>query len=223
MSDGFTEMLDRAQAFYGALAKNNSRDWFEPRKAGWKADIGAPAKLLSEIMAEEISRLTGDAHLPKLFRINRDVRFSKDKSPYKTSLAMLWSTGTTAGDADDLAPSFYFGIEPSDTFVGCGTPGFDKAALTRYRAMVDRWGDGLVDAIDATGGRLAQIGPEPLKRVPRPYAPDHPRADLLRRKSLALGMPLAPGWRETGNGLVAALIDRIEALLPFRDFLVRRL
>ncbi|WP_167766831.1 DUF2461 domain-containing protein [Jannaschia formosa] len=219
MADGFTEMLDRAQTFYGELARNNSKDWFEPRKDGWKRDIEAPAKLLAGLVAEDLSRMTGDPHAGKVFRINRDVRFSKDKAPYKTMLAMLWSSG----DADSLAPAFYFGIEPDRTFVGCGTPGFDKEGLARYRAMVDRWGDRLAEVIEASGGHLAEIGPEPLRRVPKPYAPDHPHRDLLRRKSLALGMPLPRGWRAEGDGLVTALLDRLEALMPFRDFLVARL
>lgn len=219
MSDGFTEMLDRAQAFYGQLALNNTREWFEERKADWKADIEAPAKLFSEIMAEDISRITGASHTPKVFRINRDVRFSKNKSPYKTMLAMLWASG----DADDLAPSFYFGIEPGSTFIGCGTPGLDKQALTRYRTMVDTWGDPLQDIINATGGHLAEIGSAPLKRVPKPYAPDHPHSALLKRKSLALGLSLPDGWRDTGDGLIAAVSDQIEVLLPFRNFLAERL
>lgn len=219
MADGFTELLDRAQAFQSELVRNNNRDWFEPRKAAWKADIEAPAKLLSEIIAEEISRITGDAHVPKLFRINRDVRFSNDKSPYKTSLAMMWSTD----DADDLAPVFYFGVQPGSTFLGCGTPGFDKESLTRYRAMVDRWGDRMAEVIAGTGGHFSDVGPEPLKRVPKPYDADHPHADLLKRKSLALGLPLPEGWRETGDGLVAALTDGVGTLLPFRTFLVERL
>ena len=219
MSDGFTEMLDRAQIFYGELARNNSRDWFEPRKADWKADIEAPARLLADIMADEISRLTGTAHRAKLFRINRDVRFSKDKSPYKTMLAMTWA----ADDKDPLAPVFYFGIAPEETFVGCGIPGFEKEALIRYRAMVDAWGGPLCALMEASGGTLAAIGPDPLKRVPKPFAPDHPQAALLKRRSLALGMPLASGWRETDEGFVAALTDRIERLRPFRDFLAERL
>ena len=219
MSDGFTEFLDRAQAFYADLSRNNRKDWFEPRKGTWKTDIEAPARLLSEIMTEEISRMTGDPHNPKLFRIHRDVRFSKDKSPYKTSLAMLWSTP----DADDLAPSFYLGIEPQAVMVACGTPGFSGEALTRYRAMVHRWGDRLAHTIARSGGTLVEIGPEPLKRVPRPYAADHLHGDLLRRKSLALGLLLGDGWRGTGDGVVATLTDRFETLLPFRDFLAERL
>ncbi|WP_298438297.1 DUF2461 domain-containing protein [uncultured Jannaschia sp.] len=219
MSDGFTDFIDRAQAFYGALAANNARDWFEPRKAEWKRDIEGPAKLLAEIMAEELSRMTGEPHAGKVFRINRDVRFSKDKSPYKTMLAMLWAPG----DTDGPAPSFYFGVEPDRTFVGCGTPGFDKDGLTRYRAMVDRWGDRLAEIIDESGATLSSFGPEPLKRVPKPYDPDHPHGALLKRKSLALGRSLPDGWRASGDGLVAALTDTFETLMPFRRFVTERL
>lgn len=219
MSDGFAELLDRAQAFYGQLAQNNTKDWFEPRKDQWKADIEAPAKLLAELVAEEISRMTGDPHTPKVFRIHRDLRFSNDKTPYKTQLAMLWSSG----DAKDLAPVFYFGITPTDTFLGCGIRAFEKEALMRYRAMVDTWGDRLAKLIAGSGGHIADIGPMPLKRVPRPYDADHPHADLLKRKSLALRRMLPDGWRADGDGLVAAIANGIEGLLPFRQFLTERL
>lgn len=215
MSDGFTEMLDRAQAFYGALARNNSKDWFEPRKAQWKADIEGPATLLTEIVAEELSRMTGLGHTPKLFRIYRDVRFSGDKTPYKTRLGMLWSPV-------EPAPQFYFGIDPDRTHVGCAAQGLDKDGITRFRALVDRDGDRLQQLIDDSGGTLTSIGAAPLKRVPKPYAADHPHAELLRRRSLALSLPLADGWR-AGDGLVAALIDRFQVLMPVRDFLARSL
>ncbi|CTQ49383.1 DUF2461 domain-containing protein [Jannaschia donghaensis] len=219
MSDGFTQMLDRAQTFYGQLENNNSRDWFEPRKDTFKTDIEGPAKLFAEIMAEEISRVTGDGHTGKVFRIYRDVRFSKDKSPLKTQLSMSWSTA----DRDDLAPMFFFAIRPGGTFVACGTPGFAGDDLRRYRAMVDTWGDQLTEVIADTGATISDFGPEPLKRVPKPYAPDHPHADLIRRKSLAISLPLAQGWRDTDDGLVAALTDRIEILAPFRRFMAERL
>jgi hypothetical protein len=96
-------------------------------------------------------------------------------------------------------------------------------ALARDGAMVDRRGAGLDAVIAETGGHLAEIGPEPLERVPRPCPPDHPRADLLRRKSPAQGMPLPDGWRDGGEGPVAALRDRFARLMPFRDFLAMRL
>lgn len=218
MSDGFTEMLDRAQAFYGQLAANNSKDWFAPRKDAWKADIEGPAKLLAEIMAEEVSRVTGDGHTGKVFRIHRDVRFSKDKSPYKTHLGMTWESG----DKDDLAPVFYFGIEPDTTIIACGMMGFGGETLRRYRAMVDRWGDPLQQVIDDSGAALADFGANPLVNIPKPYDPEHPHGDLLRRKSLILSTTLPDSWRVGGDGLVAALTDRIETLAPFRRLLVER-
>jgi uncharacterized protein (TIGR02453 family) len=216
-ADGFTEMLDRAQAFYGALAANNSRDWFEPRKADWTADIRRPAELFAGLMAEEVARLTGEGHAPKLFRINRDVRFSKDKSPYKTSLSMLW---TPAGGG----AMTYFAIEPDATLVGCGLPEFSRPQLTAWRAMVDREGAEvaarLAEVEAACGGRLGGVGPEPLKRVPKPHAPDHPQGELLRLKGLVLGAPLAPGWRDRG-GLIEAVAERVAQLLPLRALLAR--
>ncbi|WP_179378155.1 DUF2461 domain-containing protein [Jannaschia marina] len=219
MSDGFTEMVERAQAFYGQLARNNTKDWFEARKDDWKRDIEGPAKLLNTIMAEEVSRITGDAHTGKVFRIYRDVRFSKDKTPYKTHLGMTWESG----DKDALAPVFYFGVEPDTTVVACGMVGFQGETLRRWRAMVDTWGDRLVEVMAETGADVAHFGPEPLKRVPKPYDPEHPHGDLLRRKALVLSHSLPAGWRETGDGLVAALTDRIETFAPFRRFLVERL
>ena len=219
MSDGFTQMFDRAQTFYAQLEDNNSKVWFEPRKSTFKTDIEGPARLFAEIMAEEISRVTGAGHVAKVFRIYRDVRFSKDKAPLKTQLSMMWSTG----DKDDPAPLFYFAIGPHDAFLACGVPGFAGDDLRRFRAMVDTWGDRLTEIIADTGAGISSFGPEPLKRVPKPYDPDHTHADLLRRKSLAISLPLVDGWRGTGDGLVAVLTDRVEALAPFRAFMATRL
>ncbi|MBM2575287.1 DUF2461 domain-containing protein [Jannaschia sp. Os4] len=214
MSDGFTEMLDRAQAFYGDLARNNSKAWFEPRKARWKADIEAPAKLLADLVAEDVSRLTGAAHAGKVFRIHRDVRFSKDKSPYKTSLALLWS-------APEEGPAFYFAIEPEDVVLGLGAPGLSKEGLLRWRDLVDRRGDDLTDAVEAAGARWGDFGPEPLKRVPKPYDPDHPHGDLLRRKSVVVLGGLPEGWR--ADGLVAGIADGFARLLTVRAILAEGL
>lgn len=216
MPDGFSDLLDRAQVFYGQLAQNNSKDWFEPRKADWKADIEAPAKLFADILAEDLSHLTSTPHLPKVFRIYRDVRFSKDKAPYKTMLAMLWRPG----DQNARAPSFYFGIEPDRTFAGCGLPELDKGDLGRFRAMIDQDGELFQDVVTASGAQLADIGPQPLKRVPKPFAPDHPYSELLKRKSVVIGMPLADDWKANGTGLVSAVMDRFRAMLPFRQIMM---
>lgn len=210
MPDGFVELIDKSNEFFADLAQNNTRDWYEPRKAFYVAEIKKPAELLGEILAEDISRLTGKPHSPKLFRIHRDVRFSKDKTPYNAHLHLMWGQGAAA------SPAWFFGASPDYLIVGVGLMGLQGDALNRYRAFVDAQGDKLAAAIKtaatSVGASLSDWGPEPLKRVPKPYAPDHAHGDLLKRKALALSAPLPEGWREAG--LVRTIQTTVKALLP---------
>ncbi|WP_299285981.1 TIGR02453 family protein [uncultured Tateyamaria sp.] len=212
MADGFEQMVDEALTFFTKLDKNNTKDWFEPHKAHYKDAIAAPAGLFADLMAEDIARLTGKPHSPKVFRIYRDVRFSNDKTPLNTHLHLMWSPA----DKDALAPSWFWGLSPDYFIVGMGVMGLQGESLTRYRAFVDKWGDGLRDALDAAGQSIdAQIsdwGPEPLKRVPKPYEPDHPHGVLLKRKALAVSAPMPADWRN--QGVLKASVDSIRGLLP---------
>jgi uncharacterized protein (TIGR02453 family) len=219
MADGFSEMLDQALAFMAELRENNNRDWFEPRKDHYVAQIRKPAELMAEIMAQEISRMAGLSHSAKLLRIYRDIRFSKDKTPYNAYLRIIWAP-TGRGENSTL-PAFFFGAEPGRMVVGMGSMGFDAAGLKRFRAMVDSWGDELTDLIAKSDAQIAEIGAKALKRVPPPYAQDHPHGDLLRCKQLALVRPLAPDWFETGA--VAAIGKGVKAFLPLHRFWMERL
>lgn len=210
MADGYTELIDRANEFFAALARNNTRDWFEPRKAAYVAEIRKPAERLGDRLAGDIARLTGKPHRPKLFRIYRDVRFSRDKTPFNPHLHLMWT------QAAPDAPAWFFGAAPDYLVLGVGLMGPKGAALTRYRALVDSRGTALSDAIAAAaagvGARISNWGPAPLKRVPKPFDPDHPQGDLLRRKALALDADLPADWRAAG---LTASVDRVAAaLLP---------
>lgn len=212
--DGFTAMVDAAEAFFPQLAANNSRDWFEAHKAHYTAEIRKPAELLAQIMAEEISRRTGAPYTAKVFRIHRDVRFSRDKSPYNAHLHVLWQ----APGADPLVPAVFFGLQPGWIGMLHGLAGLKGPALTRYRGFIDSHGDAVREAL---GDRaLSDFGAEPLKRVPSPYPPDHPHADLLRRKSLIAEHPLE-GWRKTG--LVRALQQASDAMMPLHRLILAEL
>lgn len=212
MADGFEQMVDEAVAFFTELDQNNIKAWFEPQKARYKDQIAAPAGFFADLLAEDIARLTGKPHQPKVFRIYRDVRFSKDKTPLNTHLHVMWQPA----DKDALAPSWFWGLSPDYFIMGMGVMGLQGDSLTRYRAFVDNWGDGLADALaqakSAVGAEISDWGPEPLKRVPKPYDPDHPHGDLLRRKALAISGPIASDWRETG--LVKATVAQIKGLMP---------
>ncbi|MEL7098381.1 MAG: DUF2461 domain-containing protein [Pseudomonadota bacterium] len=213
MADGFDEMVTDARAFFTELRANNSKEWFEPHKARYKDRIAAPAALFADLMAEDLARITGKAHAPKVFRIYRDVRFSKDKTPLNAHLHLLWSPG----DKDALAPSWFWGLSPDYLVLAMGVVGLKGPDLTRYRAFVDSWGDGLSDALEgamAKGASFGDWGGAPLKRVPKPYEQDHPHAELLRRKGFTLSIPIE-GWQEAG--VLKATLARVADLKPVWD------
>ncbi len=221
MADGFENMVEEALTFFTKLEQNNTKDWFEPHKAHYKDAIAGPASFFADLTAEDLARLTGKAHSPKVFRIYRDVRFSKDKTPLNTHLHVMWSPA----DKDVLAPSWFWGLSPSYFIVGMGVMGLQADSLTRYRAFVDSWGSGLQEALDgaraSVGAELSDWGPEPLKRVPKPYDPEHPQGDLLRRKALAISAPMGEAWRS--DGVIKATVANMRGLLPVWEMFDRHL
>ncbi|RVT83920.1 TIGR02453 family protein [Rhodobacteraceae bacterium CCMM004] len=214
MADDFTAMADAAQAFFAELRENNDRAWFQARKDRYEAEIGRPAGDFADVIARSLGALTGQDHGAKIFRIYRDVRFSKDKSPYNPWLHILW----TETGAPDVAPAFFFSADADGVSGMVGAMGFKGAALTRWRELVDRRGDDLTAALAAAGARLSDYGPAPLKRVPPGYDPDHPHADLLRRKAVIAGGPVDPGFRDDA-GLVEGAMRHYTALMPLRTLL----
>ncbi len=217
--DGFTQMIDDSNAFFAELSQNNTKAWFDPRKEHYNTHIKKPAELFADLLAEDFSRISGRGHKPKVFRIYRDVRFSKDKTPLNAHLHILWEQ---VGD-NPFAPGFFFASSPSELAVAYGIIGLKGEALTRYRAFVDTWGDALVAALAETGMEMSDWGPEPLKRVPQPYDADHPHADLLRRKSLLVHAPLGQEWREQKGGLLTAVRKRFEDVQPLGKLMADRL
>lgn len=210
MADGFAELIDRSNTFFAGLAENNRKDWFEPRKDSFVRDIRKPAELLGDLFAEDLARRTGVAHRPKLFRIYRDVRFSKDKTPYNAHLHLLWRQS-----GEGPAPAWFFGSAPDYLSFGLGLMDLRGPALTRFRAFIDRHGAALEAAMARAarrGAGLSDWGPPPLKRVPAPYGADHPQAGLLKRRALALHVPLTDGWRATG--LLPAMGEAAQTLMP---------
>lgn len=163
-----------AFAWFSDLADNNDRDWFTAHRDVYDTAVRGP---LTELLEE----LAGDAPV-WLARPNRDVRFSKDKSPYKTRCY-----GTIDG-------RLYTELSGEGLFAGTGAYGMDAGQLSRFRAAVNDPSSGgelesIVGSLDAAG--IATWG-EALKTAPRGYDRDHPRAKLLRHKMLIAGARLAP-------------------------------
>lgn len=214
-TDGFASMVDDAVAFFSDLDANNTKEWFEPRKEHYQKAIRQPAELLSELVADAISQLTGVGHSGKVYRIHRDVRFSKDKRPYNTHLHMLWS----AKSAGEGAPAWFFACSPTMLTVNMGCASLKGEQLTRYRKMIDDHGDELQEALHTAGLPFSSWGEEPLKKTPAPYGDDHPHAAMLKRRSLILDAPLGQGWRSNGDELLTAIHARCVTLKPVWDIL----
>lgn len=217
MSDGFETLIPQARSFLADLARNNDRNWFKAHKDHYDARLKTPALLLLDQVAHDLSKQFGSDVDTKLFRPQRDVRFSKDKTPYTTHLHMLWTR--RRGGSQDMR--YFFGISPDYVTVGAGLMAFDKSVLSQWRTAVDGvFGDeikALTATVERHGGRLREPA---LKRVPAPYGKDHRNGDLLRRKGFSVWRDMDPGDHgdpiaglHKGFDLFAPLISKLETVL----------
>lgn len=161
-----------ALGFFADLAANNSRDWWLANRSRYEDEVRRPLEELLEDLAAEF----GEA---KVFRPNRDTRFSTDKSPYKTNAAAV----TSVGDGTSL----YLSLSTEGLHVGGGAYHLARDQLARYRAAVDddRRGSELQGIAEALRAAKADVtGRSQLKTAPRGVSPDHPRIDLLRQDGL---------------------------------------
>lgn len=200
--------------FFEGLTANNDKAWFTEHKQQYETHVRQPL----EALFSDLEPTFGEA---KLFRIHRDVRFSKNKTPYKTAQAGLIHLpgGSTR----------YLQVNADGVMIGAGAPHMDAAQLARYReAVAGSSGEQLASAIATLTkakyvvGTLDPDGITPegeLKRVPREYPPDHPRADLLRYKSLIAAVSFdRPAWLGSANA-VAKVSKRWTEIQPVIDWL----
>ncbi|MDQ4490771.1 DUF2461 domain-containing protein [Sinomonas sp. ASV486] len=175
--------------FYAELEENNTKEWWTEHKDVYEQSVREPmAALLDELSAE-----FGEA---KAFRPYRDVRFSKDKSPYKTHQGGFAQTVPGIG--------YYLHLDAEGLTVGGGYHSHTPAQIARFRAAVDAPASGgelerIVGALREGG---YEINGERLKTVPREYAKDHPRGELLKHKSLTAGKAFGtPAWLSSPEAL----------------------
>jgi uncharacterized protein (TIGR02453 family) len=176
--------------FLRELRTHNDRDWFARHKPRWERDVRNPMLAFIADFAPALRsvsrRFVADARPAggSMFRIYRDVRFSRDKSPFKTMAAAQFRH--EAGK-NVHAPGFYLHLAPDEVFAGAGLWHPDGATLGKVRdAMVAR-PDAFRRAISGRAFRTGcRLGGDSLKRPPRGYDPEHPLADHLRRKDFVV-------------------------------------
>jgi uncharacterized protein (TIGR02453 family) len=195
--DGFSKEMFK---FLHGLKKNNNKEWFENHRDEYEHFLREPSKALANAMGvffrEHKMPVIGNAKV-SLFRINRDIRFSKDKSPYKTHIGLSFPLD---GSKKEEWCGYYIGFEPAKTgkgmsvFAGGGVYMPMPPHLKRIRAKIDRDYKTLSKAIGAKS--FSTVYPkgltgESLKRIPAGYPEDHPAAELLKMKSFLFGADLS--------------------------------
>jgi uncharacterized protein (TIGR02453 family) len=221
----FRGFLDQDGKFFGKLAKNQTREWFLANKATFEEGWHAPMKLLlAEVFALVDDALPYcDLEDPKVFRIYRDVRFSKDKAPYKTNIGGTIPLKGT-GKVTEVPIALYFHVGYQDCFAASGNYMMDGATLKRFRdALVDQEKGAafaaIVRKLDKQGFSLDSH--ETAKRIPKGYDPAHPHAEHLRRKGLTVTFPKTPKELLTSPKLVSHLAKHVKTAAPLVEWLYR--
>ena len=221
MSDrvGFAGMPDEGLAFLEDLEERNTKEFFDANKQVFREQVLAPFAALLEAASARLRRSVPGLGQPKVFRIYRDLRFSKDKTPYKTSMAGRVTHPASGG----IEASYYVSVGPAGMYAGGGRYHWDRPELERLRAAVADPGTG--EELARILRRATRTGMEswldPLRRMPRPYPADHPRAELLRARSLTLGRRHERGPWLLGEELLDRLVEDWRALVPLNRWLER--
>ena len=199
----FTGIPTAALDFYEDLEADNSKTFWTAHKSVYDDAVRAPLEALG-------AELAGEFGTPKVFRPYRDVRFAKDKTPYKTNQGVFF------GDS-----ARYLHISAAGLFVAGGYWDTSSPQVAKLREAVadDRTGPALEKAIAAVRKAGFEIGGDRLSRVPNGYDKEHVRGDLLKHKSLTGHVELgSPAWLSTKKA-VAEVTKRFRALSPLVDWL----
>jgi len=202
-------------SFLADLSINNNKEWFHQNKVRYERDLKQPARDLVEAVNGELSRISPGHVTPPnkaVNRINRDIRFAKDKTPYNTK---VWAGFSDQGAPKGSSAGFYFGFSLERVGVGCGLWAPDKERLERMRAHFAAHYARYYELAERQGfAKTYQGGQSPrLVRVPKPYEPDHPAAELLKLKGMHVSTELNPALI-TSEELVPTIGKHFEQLAP---------
>ena len=223
---GFSGFPKEGLGFLAELERHNDRDWFKTNKVRFEDTVMAPARDFVTALGERLQAVAPDLVADprtdrSIFRLHRDTRFSKNKSPYKTHLAIfLWE-----GQGKKMeCPGLYFHLEKDKLMLGGGIYCFTKEQLEAWRkSVVDRRrGPEIVRVLKEA--QKAFPGPmhgEPYKRVPRGYAKDHPRAELLKLKGVTVGVEGPVPKSLHTRRAVEYVAARFERMAPLHRWLVK--
>jgi len=202
-----------ALTFFRGLARNNTREWFQPRKGIFETKVKAPMLALVEALNADLGKFAPDYIAdPKkaVYRIYRDIRFSADKSPYKTHIAAVFPR--RGGDRGS-APGFFFSIGAKEIGIAGGVYEPSPEQMLAIRNWLAENHASFRKISSGPEKLMGKLHGESLQRTPKGFATDHPAADLLKMKRWLYYTTLDPKLATTSE-LQAELVKRFKAMLP---------
>jgi uncharacterized protein (TIGR02453 family) len=213
--------MDHILKFLKAVGKNNNRDWFEKNKAKYldaKNSFDDFLEAFHKDLVKIDERLATVNPRKAAFRIYRDVRFSKDKSPYKTNMG----AGFSPNGKMEFEPGFYVHIQPGDkSFIAGGLYMPSPEQLAKVRQEIDYNADRLLKILNNKKFKSYYKGLDDydkLKTMPKGYAKDHPHIDLLKNKSFVVSH-LFKDSEVVKTDFKKKIVEGCKLLKPLNDYL----
>lgn len=208
-----------AMGFFHELAVEMNREWYDANKARYQTLWVQPMTQLFEQVREALAPVYAGRPIgaPKLFRLHRDVRFGKDKTPYKTHIAGVLPLHADRKPVEGGCTPLYLEIGVDGDWVGAGTYIFDARQLVRWRQLVaaPRTGPAIAAIVDELREAGYDVSShEPFKRVPRGSPQDHPRAELLKMRGVIAGFPEIPRGKIHRADFADWLVAHATAVAP---------
>jgi uncharacterized protein (TIGR02453 family) len=222
MTPKFPGFSPDALAFLRALKRNNRREWFKPRQEKHDKLIKAPMLELVEALNHEFARFAPDYITPPpkaVYRIYRDTRFSRDKTPYKTHIAAIFPRHTAVKREGAV---FYFHFTEKEVLIFGGVYSPERDELLAYRTLIQESHEELKEILRQPALRKAfgKLQGEQLSRIPKGFPVDHPAESLLRQKQWFLESTIDAKVLHSPR-LVQELAKRFALMTPFLEFMNR--
>lgn len=222
----FSGFQKECAKFYNNLSKNNNTSWFKEHKNDFEEYVIKPARSFIFEMGERLLTIApginADPRINRsLFRINRDTRFSKDKTPYKTHLAIWFWEGS--GKRMESS-GYYFHLEAEKLMLGVGIYCFPGQLLNKFREYVvhKKHGPAIAKAIEKVTTRGPYtIGGKHYKRIPRGFDPDHKNSSLLLHNGLYAGVETEIPDELFSHDLLDYCFVRFKDMSPIHNWLMR--
>jgi uncharacterized protein (TIGR02453 family) len=205
-------------AFFASLQRNNRREWFQPRKAIFDEQLKQPMRELVAVVNLAMKSFAPDYVTDPdkaIYRIYRDTRFSKNKTPYKDHIAASFSRR-----GDKTGAGYYFAVSHKELAIGGGIYMPEPEILRAMRSHIALHHEEFRKIATAAVVRrlFTAVQGEQLTRIPKGYPGDHPATDLLRMKQYLLYVELPPDLATT-PALYTEIVKHFRAITPFVEFL----